>query len=96
MAMKNKPEENENNDFIIDDIDEESSVHSGESSKLKKLKKELKDCQQERQEYLNGWQRAKADYMNLKKELEEARPSGLSRGKEKVILEFLPVLDNFN
>ena len=96
MPMKNKPEEN-NDDFVIEEeIEEENSLKSGDLQKIQKLKKELKNCQKERQEYLNGWQRAKADYINLKKELDECRLSGLSKGKEKAILEFLPVLDNFN
>ena len=46
-------------------------------------------------EYLGGWQRALADYDNLRKDL--ARERGRVREEEKIalIIELLPVLDNF-
>jgi len=64
--------------------------------KIKKLKAELARSEKERKEYLDGWQRAKADLINYKKEegrrLEElARFAGTS-----LIEEILPVLDSFD
>lgn len=60
------------------------------------MKAELKECQKERGEYLDGWQRAKADYINLKKESEESVLQTSSRVKQRIISEFLPIIDNFN
>lgn len=46
-------------------------------------------------EYKAGWQRAVADYQNLKKET-EARRAGWAQYSEQMILaEFIPVYDNF-
>ena len=37
-------------------------------AKIRKLKDELEKVKKERQEYLDGWQRAKADAVNSKRE----------------------------
>jgi molecular chaperone GrpE len=63
---------------------------------VKKLREELKTCRKEKEEYLTGWQRAKADYINLQKELEHARVSSGVHAKEKVVKELLPALDSFD
>ena len=38
--------------------------------KINKLKDELEKIKKEKQEYLDGWQRAKADYVNILKRSE--------------------------
>lgn len=65
-------------------------------AKIKKLKDELKKCKKEKQEYLDGWQRARADYANLKVEEEKKRADIAEFTKEDIILSFLPVLDSFD
>jgi molecular chaperone GrpE len=61
----------------------------------KKIREELKVCRKEKEEYLTGWQRAKADYINLQKELEIARINGSIFAKEKMAEKLLPALDSF-
>ncbi len=63
--------------------------------KVKKIKNELKVCQKERAEYLAGWQRAKADYINFKREQEQKIADYYKFANEGLILELLPVLDSF-
>src|SRR6056297_1643082 len=70
--------------------------------KLKKLKKEvqaLKDkiasLEEEKTDYLLGWQRARADYKNLQDNLSKERQASLRLGEENILLEFLPVIENF-
>ena len=41
-----------------------ADVEDDFKGELKKWKEKLVECQKERQEYLDGWQRAKADYLN--------------------------------
>jgi len=65
------------------------------NSKLKKVKKQLKSCQTERAEYLAGWQRAKADLINYKKEQEEKNSNTFKFANENLIIELLPILDSF-
>lgn len=47
-------------------------------------------------EYLNGWKRAKADFINYKKRQEEAIVMFRKYAREDFIIELLPVLDYFN
>ena len=63
--------------------------------KVKKIKDEFKACQKERAEYLAGWQRAKADYINLQREHEQKIADYFKFANEGLILELLPILDSF-
>ena len=57
---------------------------------------ELEKVQLERDEYLAGWQRAKADFINYQKE-EQARLTGfIGFAKEDLISDILFVLDSFD
>ena len=73
-----------------DDGDELTSKDS-----IKKLRERLKKAEEERKEYLEGWQRAKADYVNAKREEDEERTKATARAKERIIHDLLPVLDSF-
>jgi len=44
-------------------------------------------------EYLEGWKRAKADFLNFKKEIEQKKKFWANNAKSEVILQILPVLD---
>lgn len=46
-------------------------------------------------EYLNGWKRAKADYLNYKKEVEQQREELAQFATIAMILDFLPLHANF-
>jgi molecular chaperone GrpE len=59
------------------------------------LKKKLEECQKQKEEYLQGWQRARADLMNYKKTEMERVGEILKYANEEFILKFLPILDNF-
>jgi len=57
------------------------------------LKIELEKCKKEAEEYLNGWKRAKADYINFKKETEAAGAELAQFASIGVMLKILPVYD---
>jgi len=59
-------------------------------------KEKLKRCEEMRNEYLAGWQRAKADLLNYKKDEAERVGKILKFSAEEMILGILPILDNFN
>ncbi len=64
--------------------------------KKEKEPSELEKCQKEREEYLAGWQRAKADFSNYKKD-EAKRFADFARiSQEALIGELIAVLDSFN
>jgi molecular chaperone GrpE len=58
-------------------------------------KTELETLRAERDEYLNGWQRAKADFANAKKQHETALKEYRTMANEGLIEEILPVLQSF-
>jgi molecular chaperone GrpE len=62
---------------------------------LKKKKKTPDKKKLQAQEYLEGWQRAKADFENYKKEEDRRFQELTQRLKADFILQLLPVIDNF-
>lgn len=64
------------------------------AEKLKELREKLKKCEMEKMEYLSGWQRAKADFVNAQREEEERRADFAGFVEAKIINDFLPVLDS--
>lgn len=78
----------------IEYVPEDDGERKGEK-KVKKIKNELKACQKERAEYLAGWQRAKADYINLQREHEQKIADYFKFANEGLILELLSILDSF-
>lgn len=80
-------------------IDEVSDVVYEEESAIdptKKLRERLKRCVKEKQEYLDGWQRAKADFQNFKKEVDKDKKRISDMAKEEILMDILPVIDSFN
>jgi len=61
---------------------------------VKKLREDLKKCNAEKADYLAGWQRAKADFVNARREEEERRADFAGFVEAKIISDFLPVLDS--
>jgi len=66
------------------------------SKELEKLKKQLKEQEKQAQEYLSGWQRAKADYLNREKEIEREKIDWVKFTNLDLILKLLPTLDAFD
>lgn len=57
---------------------------------------ELEKYRKQADEYLNGWKRAKADYLNLKKEM-ETQDREIKEWLSKIfLLPVLDIMDNFN
>ena len=78
---------------VIKETDDEGDERA--MMALDKLKKKLAACEKERQEYLDGWQRAKADFVNARREEDESRKKLFSLAKEEVLLSFLQAADSF-
>ena len=72
-------------------------MSEGELKKeIEELKKKLEETEKLKNEYLAGWQRARADLINYKKEEMERVGSFIKIAQEGLIFEFLPILDNFD
>ncbi len=87
--------EEEGQDDIHLDLEDSELEIGGRGDKLKQLRTELKEMQKERDEYLTGWQKAKADYINLKNEQESLRKNLTQHVRVRCIEDLLPVLDSF-
>lgn len=87
-------------DESVDDVEFEELDWVGDEKKdkekLKKLREDLKKSQLESRDHLTALQRARADYVNLKKELDETREVTKKKTTEKVLADFLPTLDSFD
>jgi len=60
------------------------------------LQKKLEESEKQKAEYLAGWQRARADFLNYKKDEMERIGQLVDYSKEEIILKILPILDNFD
>jgi molecular chaperone GrpE (heat shock protein) len=89
--IENKEDESEVLEFEFNEDGEEDLKKT-----LKKLRADLKTCKAEKEEYLTGWQKERADFSNYRKQ-EEDRKSNFSEAvRERILTRFLSVLDSFN
>src|SRR3989344_8705428 len=78
-----------------DDIEAgEEGDESGFKNRLKKVKDELKSCRKEKEEYLAGWQRAKADFINARKDEEKRMEEFAKFANKNILMDFLQVADS--
>src|SRR4051812_3981945 len=79
------------NDTEEEFVSEEES--DGGPAALKSLRDRLKKAVQEKQEYLEGWQRARADLVNYKKAEADAHADKALHNAAKIVEELIPALD---
>jgi molecular chaperone GrpE len=79
----------------VSDLDDSVIAEENQSETIKKLRDKLKKAEEERLEYLTGWQRAKADFINLRKKDEELKTEVVKYANEELITQILPVIDSF-
>lgn len=82
-------------DVVIEaDGSEELGGKGGDAgARVAKLKADLAKLKEEKQEYLDGWQRAKADYVNALKRFEVDKAAAAAKGTAKAARAFIGVLD---
>jgi len=84
-----------------EDVNLDSDVvpeDEGESSftLVKKLKEKIKKLEAEKTEYMDGWQRERADFMNYKKRVEGEKLEVIKYSNENLVSDIIPVLDSFD
>ena len=72
-----------------------SVPQGGTTASQEEFKKKLEECEKKAAEYLSGWQRERADFLNYKKEEMERIGQLINYAREEFILEILPLMDNF-
>lgn len=103
--MENETDKTGEDDIILEtetDADNASSLDESAfdgkdpAEIIKALKEKLKISRKERQEYLEGWQRTKADYVNARKDEERSMAQFVKFSKEEIIRDILPALNSFH
>lgn len=74
----------------------EQKKSSKKKVEKKAPKKKSQNIEQELQEAVDGWRRARADYENLKKRSADERIELIKTSNKGMILDLLPVVDNFD
>jgi len=90
--------EEEKDDVTIEsearsDLASDESEVQGAENKIAKMREELSACRKEKHEYMDGWQRAKADYVNALKRFETDAKASELKGKVKAVETLLPAFD---
>lgn len=83
----------EEEDVKIEPEMEEEAGEIQAEDKIAKMREELSACRKDKQEYMDGWQRAKADYVNALKRFGEDAKASESRGRIKAVETLLPAFD---
>ena len=89
--MGNHEEENE---IVPEDLDDSVVAEEHAQDSIKKLRERLKESEAKAKEYLDGWQRAQADFVNIRKRDEEAKTEFLKFAQADLVSQLLPVLDS--
>lgn len=66
-----------------------------ETDKLTALRQELEEQKAKAAEYLDGWQRARAEFANYKKRIEKEQEDMIKSANGALITRLLPVMDDF-
>jgi len=84
-----KPSKKVADDVVVDDEVEAPEIL------IKKLKEKIKILEKEKQEYMDGWQRERADFINYKKRVENEKVEIVKYANENLLEEITQVLDSF-
>lgn len=91
--------ESEDNEIKVEPdntLDDSVVAEEAAEETIKKLREKLQNCQKEKGEYLAGWQRAKADFVNAKREEEKTVAQLAKFSSERVVRNIIPALDSFH
>lgn len=95
MKKQHDTQKGEDDIVIEEEFTEDSGITQDYTKKIKKLKDQLEACQSEKQEYLDGWQRIQADFINFKKNNQSSFEQSKELAKIDIVESLLPALDSF-
>lgn len=72
----------------------EGEEQPGPAAEIEVLQQKLSEAEARAAEYLDGWQRTQAEFINFRKRLERDRQAEYLAMKAEMIKKFLPVLDD--
>lgn len=78
---------------IAEEVEEAAQVE--EVTELEALRQELEEAKAQEAEYLDGWQRARAEFANYKRRNEQERQELFKLANTTLITRLLPIFDDF-
>jgi molecular chaperone GrpE len=78
-----------------DDLDDSVLAEEHQGDAIKKLKGRLKEAEEKAKEYLDGWQRERAEIANARKRDGEAMSEFIKFASAGLLEKLVPVLDSF-
>ncbi|MCK9344840.1 MAG: nucleotide exchange factor GrpE [Candidatus Pacebacteria bacterium] len=97
LEAENDTLDTKENAVYSDDLQyEDDEEMENPAQALKKLREKLKTCEKEKKDYLDGWQRMRADFANARKEEETRRGEMIKFASEGLVDDLIPVLDSFS
>jgi len=78
---------------VAEEVEEAAEVE--EVTELEALRQELEKARAQAAEYLDGWQRARAEFANYKKRNEQERQDLFKLANATLITRLLPIFDDF-
>jgi molecular chaperone GrpE len=81
-------------DVVFEDMTE--NLGGDYKKKTDQLKAKIKELEEKANNYLESWQRDKAEFINIRKRDEQAQKEFLKFANEKLIMDIIPVLDTFD
>lgn len=75
-------------------LDELQVIGEGVQDEITDLRKELDEIRQKSEEYLDGWQRARAEFSNFKKRVERERQQAYQTAAGNIIRRYLEIVDD--
>ena len=79
-----------------DDLDDSVVAEESQKDTIAKLREKIKQLEATKQEYLTGWQRDKADFINARKRDEADRREFMKFANEQLIFDIIPVLEHWD
>lgn len=87
-------EEEQEGDQILEEVEEVVEAELVEQEEIETLKQELEELSRQSEEYLDGWQRERAEFANYKKRVEREREMLKFNITGNVIRSYLDILDD--
>ncbi len=106
MAINMHKKDPNNDDIVYEESEKKAKKHVSDDVVMddeneapealaKKLKEKIKILEKEKQEYMDGWQRERADFINYKKRIEGEKAEIVKYATENLIADLIPVFDSF-
>lgn len=94
--IKKEPENTEPEDSEVLEFEFNEDGEEDLKKTLKKFRADLKACKAEKEEYLTGWQKERAEFSNYRKQEDDRKAIYSEAMRERILMRFLTVLDSFN